>query len=153
MVNATNEFLTAKLCEIDEKYNRLRSRIYEMQFFSQEEIIEELDEIKILYSQLEEELVNSSKNSKSEYVRELAKAQVDFNKRVVKIQKSIDDLFFDNNEEIDERTLESIIVYAEFTLDMALYSMINVIYNSLIASNYQLNFNKKHSEEEYKWKK
>ncbi|QQK08213.1 hypothetical protein [Miniphocaeibacter halophilus] len=143
MVNASNEILTAKLLEIDKKYTRLISRIYEIQFCNEDTILEELDEIKKIYNQLKEELINSSENSKSEYIRELAKAQLDFNKRVEKIQKNIDDIYLDNNEQIDERIVESIIVYAEFTLDMALYSMVNVLYNSLIASNCQLNYNRK----------
>lgn len=136
---------SAKLCEMDEQYERFQARLMTCQQMEHEAIRRECGYMARECRESEYILAQSMKGCRSRAVRRLADIQLEYMKKADDILEN--DMAEDMSDIADraERRAEASTLYAEFSMDFAVQAMRHAMRAALTAIDAQMDCDEKRS--------
>lgn len=119
-----NGIFAYKLCELEEEYGRLQSRIYLFQSKDEAQVQKELDQLRDEGREHQLLLDERIRASRSPAVAALAQAQLEFGRRVEQVlHEELPDEMRGRNQTSAEDQAEAMSLFAEYAIDFATQSM------------------------------
>ena len=119
-----NGIFAYKLCELEEEYGRLQSRIYLFQSKDEAQVQKELDQLRDEGREHQLLLDERIRASRSPAVAALAQAQLEFGRRVEQVlHEELPDEMRGRNQTSAEDQSEAMSLFAEYAIDFATQSM------------------------------
>ena len=119
-----NGIFAYKLCELEEEYGRLQSRIYLFQSKDEAQVQKELDQLRDEGQEHQLLLDERIRASRSPAVAALAQAQLEFGRRVEQVlHEELPDEMRGRNQTSAEDQAEAMSLFAEYAIDFATQSM------------------------------
>ena len=119
-----NGIFAYKLCELEEEYGRLQSRIYLFQSKDEAQVQKELDQLRDEGREHQLLLDERIRASRSPAVAALAQAQLEFGRRAEQVlHEELPDEMRGRNQTSAEDQSEAMSLFAEYAIDFATQSM------------------------------
>ena len=119
-----NGIFAYKLCELEEEYGHLQSRIYLFQSKDEAQVQKELDQLRDEGREHQLLLDERIRASRSPAVAALAQAQLEFGRRVEQVlHEELPDEMRGRNQTSAEDQSEAMSLFAEYAIDFATQSM------------------------------
>lgn len=119
-----NGIFAYKLCELEEEYGRLQSRIYLFQSKDEAQVQKGLDQLRDEGREHQLLLDERIRASRSPAVAALAQAQLEFGRRVEQVlHEELPDEMRGRNQTSAEDQSEAMSLFAEYAIDFATQSM------------------------------
>ncbi len=140
------EIFAIKLYEMEQEYGKLQSRLRICGQENQQKIREELEKAKDEYKEHALVLQKSAEGSRSQAVAELAKAQLEYSRKMKKLLKGqLESHVHSEESSPSEDKAEAITLYAEYAIDLANQAMRYALIASLAAMDLQIDAEEKGS--------
>ena len=123
-----------KLCELEQEYGRLQSRIHLFQEKDEKQTLKELEKIRDEYRERELLLKERIQSSRSLSAASLAKAQMEYGKQMEQILRDkLPNEMQGRNQTYADDQAEVMSLYAEYAIDFATQSMRHALFAALSA--------------------
>ncbi len=139
----SQEMLTVKLCELDEKIGKMRSRIYMSGFAQHDRIRNQIRDLRQECEETDLEIRKSLEYSRAEAVGAISEAYAEIGRSIRKAKRKLQE----SAEKGEEAAAEEKILLAEYMLDFAMQAANSALLSSLEAMDAQMTSEEKEEKE------
>ncbi len=142
-----HELFAVKLCQLEEQYRDMRSKIYLMQQDDHEVIKQELKKMEEAYDKTMQLLRENTRGCRSPAVKALNEAQIVYDSKIKEIMQK-DMPHYIRGEDRQEAKAEGRALYAEYSIDFAIQAVQSALMAVLSALDEQMNLEEWRNEDE-----